>query len=177
MSQTMLSEEWRPVRGFSKYYAISSWGRVKSLKRRVHRRWGTFRWHHERILKPGTDGGGYLYVGMGKNDKRKNHKIHRLVLKAFVPNPKNKKCGNHIDGVKANNFVDNLEWATHSENTQHAVRLGLFRSSGGKSKLSDDDVRSIRQSGTPIIAEAKKYGVTAAYISNIRCGRSKKQVA
>ena len=89
----------------------------------------------ERILKPRTSKNGYLYVHLRFGNISKYVKIHRLVAEAFVLNEENKPCVNHIDGNKLNNYANNLEWVTISENTIHAMKMGLFtiiRDSNGK---------------------------------------------
>lgn len=65
------------------------------------------------------------YLCMGAKD---NYLIHRMVAEVFIPNPDNKPCVNHKDGNKHNNCVDNLEWVTYEENSQHAVKMGLIKS-------------------------------------------------
>ena len=64
---------------------------------------------------------GYLRIVLN----RVSRDIHRLVAKAFIPNPQNKKEVNHINGIKNDNRLENLEWATSSENRQHAFDTGL----------------------------------------------------
>lgn len=64
-------------------------------------------------------------VGLRKNNKLKGASIHRLVAKAFIPNPENKKTVNHKNGNKLDNRVQNLEWATQSENNLHCIRAGI----------------------------------------------------
>lgn len=66
-------------------------------------------------------GDGYRTVHLGK----KFYRVHRLVAQTYLPNPENKKTVNHIDGDKTNNMLCNLEWATSSENMQHAYNSGL----------------------------------------------------
>lgn len=79
-------------------------------------------------LKPVLDKHiGYLLVTLCDGQgKRRNRFIHRLLAQTFLPNPLNKKCVNHIDGIKTNNSLSNLEWATPKENAQHAARIGLL---------------------------------------------------
>lgn len=106
---------------------MSNLGNVKSLK---YRRTGK-----ERILKPRNNGCGYLYVVLCKNGNRRLFKIHRLVAKAFIPNPKNKREVNHKDENKTNNFVDNLEWVTSKENINYGTRNERIAKSISKSVL------------------------------------------
>lgn len=68
---------------------------------------------------------GYMIVTLCHEGVRKNKRVHRLLLEAFVPNPSNKAHVNHIDGNKLNNSLDNLEWATPKENTNHSIKMGL----------------------------------------------------
>lgn len=72
-------------------------------------------------------GVGYYLVTMvnATTKKRSNKFIHRLLGQAFIPNPENKAHINHIDGIKTNNSLDNLEWNTPKENSRHAVDNGL----------------------------------------------------
>ena len=69
---------------------------------------------------------GYMNVSLRKDGKQKQHKVHRLVAQAFIPNPLNKEQVNHIDGDKTHNTVWNLEWNTCKENINHAVKTGKF---------------------------------------------------
>lgn len=76
-------------------------------------------------IKHPTDnhsGGGYLYVDLYECGKRSREYIHRLVAKAFIPNPENKPYINHIDGNSHNNSIENLEWCTPLENVEHASK-------------------------------------------------------
>lgn len=119
-------EEWKDIEGFEGRYMISRNGEVHSLLR-------------GRRLKTNKDGR-YERVGLRDKDGNKSTaSVHRLVAKAFIPNPLNKAEVNHINGIKQDNRVENLEWATRSENAQHAVDTGLMFSpkNDTKSKAVD----------------------------------------
>lgn len=118
-------ERWKDIDGFGNKYAISDKGRVLSKARVVSNHTGTIS-KPDRILKISKDIKGYSRVFLSDcNGTTKFIPIHRLVAKAFIPNPDNKPQVNHIDGDKTNNHVSNLEWVTNRENQLHAVRTGL----------------------------------------------------
>lgn len=83
------------------------------------------------------DKNGYLISTFRNNGIIKTVKLHRLVLLTFIPNPLNKPQVNHINGIKDDNRVDNLEWCTASENQNHAIKIGLKTGvKGNKNNLS-----------------------------------------
>jgi len=138
----MHKEEWRDIKGYEGIYKISNKGNVKSLCRIS--RHGRF--IKEKILKPAKDKDGYILVTLCKNGRQKTSKVHRLVCCAFVNNIDNKPCVNHKNGIKNDNTVDNLEWVTIKENTQHSYDNNL-QGKGcehGRSTLTIEDVKSIR---------------------------------
>lgn len=69
---------------------------------------------------------GYLVVHLRNRDEEKHPSVHRLVAEHFIDNPENKPTVNHIDGNKQNNSVNNLEWSTHEEQINHALKQGLI---------------------------------------------------
>lgn len=116
-------EEWRAIPGYEGLYEVSSLGRVKSIGRYISYRHG-LRWHKPHI-RAITTYCGYNYVNLcvsdNKNREEKRFLVHRLVAEAFIPNPENKKCVDHINTIRTDNRVENLRWVTHLENQKNPI--------------------------------------------------------
>ena len=104
MEYKLLSNDCARAGGFP--YLINTDGHLWSI-------------NNERFVNPSPNHNGYLHFVLCNKGKRQGVRIHRLVAEAFIPNPENKPCINHIDRDKTNNHVSNLEWCTHRENTDH----------------------------------------------------------
>ena len=112
-----MEEIWKDIDGFQNFYQISNFGRIKSFKKESK----------GKILKNTNKNGDYFSVVLKNKNKTLYAKIHRLVAEAFIPNPNNLPCVNHIDGNKQNNKVENLEWVTYKENFEHSKNMGLWK--------------------------------------------------
>ena len=109
------------MNGYENLYQVSNLGRVKRLAY-IHKTLKNTYKVEEHILKPHQNNRGYLIIVLCKNSKLKTHILHRLVAKAFVPNPLNLPQVNHKDENKLNNNVNNLEWCTSSYNNNYGER-------------------------------------------------------
>jgi hypothetical protein len=130
-------ENWKAVTNFEDLFEVSDLGnfRRKGEEKNL-------------ILTPHKSG--YLLVAtrpQGRKEKCKCFRIHREVAKAFIENPENKPQVNHKDGVKSNNKIENLEWCTAKENSQHAWKTGLIKpltpEQAPNTKLSDKEIEMI----------------------------------
>lgn len=112
-------EELKSIKGYEGLYVASSDGKIFKLKNGVkHRQIGIARTSSRQ---------NYTTTRLYKSDgRRMDVMVHRLIAETFIPNPENKPCVNHKDGNKHNNCVENLEWVSYSENSQHAVDNGLY---------------------------------------------------
>lgn len=137
-------EIWKDIKGYEGLYQISNLGRVKSLPRN-----GTIL--EERILKQSLTKRKYLTVILCKNNLIKNKQVHRLVAENFIPNIHNKPIINHINGIKTDNRVENLEWCTYSENNFHAIKTGLRPSLRGKQNKNSKIIYKIDKYNNKII--------------------------
>jgi len=166
------------IQGYEGLYSITSDGRV---------------WSHrcQKWMSAGDNGKGYKFVHLYLNQSSSRFYVHRLVASAFLDNPDSLPQVNHIDGVKDNNRVSNLEWSSLRHNMRHAWDEGLCRvwekqvesvTAYNKTKrsLSDEQVRDIRKQhgrGDSARSLARKHGVQSGTVSQIVNGQSYKDVA
>ena len=146
------NEIWKAVVGYEGIYEVSSLGRVRSLdKIKIGSRFNSN--IKGKILSLRVVNHGYRALILQNNNIKKNVPVHRIVAKAFIPNPEGKKEVNHINLIKDDNRVENLEWCTRSENMIHAGKNGKLGGTKGmfigsksvRSKIVESDVIEIRR--------------------------------
>lgn len=133
------SQTRKPIPGYEGIYEVDDLGRVFSLGRVVR--------NGRQIVKPAEirpithKWHGYSVVNLANDGKVKQHRLHRIVAECFIPNPESKPTVNHKSGVKSDNRVVNLEWATPREQGAHASKMGLCASGerNGGCKVRDSD--------------------------------------
>lgn len=159
------AEEWRDVAGFENLYLISSHGRIQTLHSGKSRR-GSMR---SLVLTKA----GYFRVILFNKDHRKRILVHRLVCEAFIPNPLGLPFVNHKNGVRNDNRIENLEWCTAKQNSEHAANvLHSYEVGVNKhgAKLDEADVRSIRGSykgGENCASIGRRFGVSKQTVKSI----------
>ena len=170
----LIKEEYKTL-PWAKNYKVSNTGKVFSFaKIKLGIELKPVISKNKRVMSLGKDM--YPEVSISDNNKKiKNYPIHRLVAETFIPNPENKPMVNHIDGDKTNNRVNNLEWVTPKENTQHAVKEGLMNPPVGErcasSKYKENEVLKVIQllsEGKSNIDVSRLTGVDTRAVSSIR---------
>jgi hypothetical protein len=160
-------EEWRKIPGFADHYECSSLGKFRRLAFKTNKR--PFSFPAIDIVGTWLDYKGYKKIRI----KGKVCSTHRLIAKAFLPNPENLPQVNHRNGIKDDNRAENLEWCDNSGNQQHAIRTGLKRvgsASPSATKLTEWDVTNILlyASRWPRPKKIyKKFGISRGFMGQV----------
>ncbi len=179
--ENLQNEIWKPVMGYEGMYEISNYGRVKSLGRAIVDKYGYIqRISTDKLLKLTQEKSGYLSVVFNNKGFSKKKLVHRVVAIHFLNNPQEKPQVNHKDGIKNNCHFLNLEWATISENTQHAYNSGLikkrFNEDCNLTTISNnkiDEIKNLLLLGFRNCEISKMTGICKPTISSIKNNRAR----
>ena len=161
-----MKKVWRIAEEFPRY-EVSNEGELRNRKT-LH------------VHKGCVDKGGYRQLCLkDASGRSRSVLLHRLVAKAFIPNPENKPQVNHKDFNGLNNSVENLEWVTEQENHDHKMEHGRNVAPEGEghgmAKLKESDVVDIYtliKEGSLTQKEiARRYGISSSTVSHIKTGR------
>ena len=121
-----MEEIWQPIPEYEGHYEASNYGNVRSIPKRINQKSRGGNWYSREypgmVLAKSILNNGYEAVGLSKSGRMTGKLVHRLVLSAFEPNTENKRTVNHKNGIRNDNNIGNLEWATTSENISHSYR-------------------------------------------------------
>lgn len=169
-----------PLIGYEEMYLASNTGNIKSIDRYIVKKNGTKQFRKGKILNPSIDTKGYRQVRLQGG---KIEKVSRLIAKTFLTNPNNLPQVNHINGIKTDDSVINLEWCSNSYNQIHAYSNGLQPSKKGinnpKSKLTEQEVINIKklhESGLKSKHLADRFNISYSTINSIINGKSWKHL-
>lgn len=130
-----MNEIWKDVIGYEGLYQVSNTGKVRSIERTftMENRWGSkieMQVKAKELVISKYKNYGYTYCSLCKEGKAKKFKMHRLIAIHFIDNPENYPFINHINAIRDDNRIENLEWCTHSHNMKHKFKMGNQKHTG-----------------------------------------------
>lgn len=130
----------------------------------------------QKSITPWKGNNGYFYISVSHEGKSKKYTLHRLIASYFVEGFHPELTVNHINGIKTDNRIENLEWVTLEKNTELQWKTGLItRGENYKfSKLKDLEVLDIKKSKVKVSELAVKYNVSESIIYKIKQGIRRK---
>lgn len=151
------AEVWLPyiTNTFNGEYEISSAGRVR---------------RNGKVLAQSNisnNDNSYKVVSLSNNNERKNYYVHRLVAHCFLPNLDDKRTVNHRDGIRSNNTLSNLEWATYAENERHAYNV-LGKQAHNKGKRVKECAKGHPMSGENLLISPLGRNICRACVKEWR---------
>lgn len=173
-----MKEIWKDIPNYEGVYQASTLGNIRSLgfTHEIKNQWGSTSIRHKkgRVLKQHINTAGYYNVQLCKDGMTKRIMTHRLIAITFIPNPDNKREVNHKDSNRLNNQIENLEWVTSKENTEHYVRLGRKKIPKGvdthNSILTEDVVKQIFLSELSAEKLSKILNINKGTIASVKQG-------
>ena len=149
-----MEEIWKDIIGYEGLYRVSNKGRVYSIRSNL-------------FLKVTRTKKGYSTISLSYG-KDKTFLLHRIIALAFIPNPENKPFINHINSIRDDNRIENLEWVTSRENNIHAYESERMKFGRIKTKLTIEQVKSLLKeikNGAEVKATGNKYGISRHIVS------------
>ena len=157
-----MNEIWQDILGYEGIYQVSNEGQVRSLDRMVKHQKGGLQTVKGKILKPSTTPKGYQHVILCKNGKAKNFFVHRLVYAAFCGEIPEGLVVNHINEVKTDNRLENLNLMTQKEN----INWGTGHERSAKANLNHP------QMSKPVVGMDEQGNVVITFPSAMEAGRN-----
>ena len=152
-------ETFVKIEGFEKY-EVSNLGKVRNIK-------------SGKVLKPQLNRNGYLMHLLYENNKQKHLYLHRIIAIAFIDNPEEKPCVNHIDENKLNNDLSNLEWCTVKENNIHGTRTKRVAEKCFKKVIQLDLNDNVLNGFESMTQAEQETGASVSHISSCCNGKRK----
>jgi len=160
----MNTEIWKPIKGYEDRYEVSSHGRIRSYNKKTQT---------HLIMKPFNHKGYYRIDLRGKSPR-----VHRMVADAFILNPLKKPEVNHLNGIKTDNRIENLEWCTRQENQNHAYDTGLIVKPRGTQHIQTKPLVVMTKTGEYVTTlygttQIKEFGLDQGSVMGCLAGRRK----